>query len=285
MPDGNRLKRPSAKLVGLVVALSLAGLSLGAGVFFGLSQQTAYEQEARHRSAEYAKYARNKVADACVSVVSANQAVCKRQAETEYHLQKHDNDRNEYDLVAQRKSALWTAIMGIAALIGMGLSSVGVWLVWTTFRETRRTAEIADANYKAFTRFESAIIKVEFDGVPSFFNDSGKRYIRFKIKCRNIGRSSAWIAATRVEGGAEKYYNFISEAGAEALFTDSFKVCIDDTNRVRGYVQYSNYVEQQVRRLFRVEIKGGELVHLKTARLYLGGMLRREDERYETPFN
>lgn len=42
--------------------------------------------------------------------------------------------------------------MGIAAVIGMGLSFVGVILVWTTFAETRRANEIAANELHASTR-------------------------------------------------------------------------------------------------------------------------------------
>ena len=47
--------------------------------------------------------------------------------------------------------------MGIAALIGMGLSLVGVALVWTTFRETRKANEIAKADERPWLNFAPGI--------------------------------------------------------------------------------------------------------------------------------
>lgn len=53
----------------------------------------------------------------------------------------NENARNAEDLGAQKLSAWWAQVMAVAALIGMGLSAVGVVLVYTTFHETRKANE------------------------------------------------------------------------------------------------------------------------------------------------
>lgn len=141
MSDGDRGKRPAAWIawavgfIGLVVAL--------AGVGFGLIGQSRYEQEATQAAAEYARYASDEASQACGVLTGSKQLECMAQSQRKHELQSADKRREYDDLVAQQTSALWTSIMGIAAITGMLLSVVGVWLVYATFRETRRTADEA----------------------------------------------------------------------------------------------------------------------------------------------
>lgn len=142
MSNGNRSVGHSTKLVGwLLVPLGAASLILGVG--YGLNEQAAYEQEARQKSSDYAEHAANKIRQICGTVAAREEAACIKDAVAEYRLKTRDNQREHDDLVAQRKSALWTSIMGIAALIGMGLSAIGVALVYTTFSESRKTNRLA----------------------------------------------------------------------------------------------------------------------------------------------
>lgn len=113
------------------------------GVWYGLDRQAAYEQEARYESADYGKHIADQIRKACVNPAAPEEANCLKKGLAEYRLKSHDNQREYDDLAAQRTSALWTSIMGVAALIGMGLSAIGVALVYTTFNETRRTNRIA----------------------------------------------------------------------------------------------------------------------------------------------
>ena len=124
--------------------VAVVGLvALFAGVGFGLFQQSRYEQEAEHRRTDYARHTADQIRQGCATIAPPQQAQCLANAKDEYALKARDNQREYDDLVAQRKSALWTSIMGVAALLGMLLSAVGVLLVWTTFQETKRTNQIA----------------------------------------------------------------------------------------------------------------------------------------------
>lgn len=126
------------------IVVALVGLAaIGGGVGFGLLQQSRYVQEAEHRRTDYARHAADQIRQGCASIAPPQQAQCLVDAVDEYAIKARDNQREYDDLVAQRKSALWTSIMGVAALLGMFLSAVGVLLVWTTFRETKRTNQIA----------------------------------------------------------------------------------------------------------------------------------------------
>lgn len=144
MPRGDRGKRFPTKFVGwILVTVAFLLVIIGAG--YGLSQQAAYEQEAKERSADYAKYTAGQIKHACTQTASPplEKARCIKNAVAEYRLKTRDNQREYDDLAAQRTSALWTSIMGLAAVIGMALSAIGVALVYTTFNETRLTNRIA----------------------------------------------------------------------------------------------------------------------------------------------
>jgi hypothetical protein len=117
--------------------------ALCAGVVYGLNQQVFYEQEAQRRGADYAKRAADKVKQSCFGESASEKRKCAEIEASEYRLKIRDNQREQDDLAAQQTSALWTSLMGLAALIGMALSAVGVALVWTTFNETKRTNLIA----------------------------------------------------------------------------------------------------------------------------------------------
>jgi hypothetical protein len=126
---------------GRSIVAALTGLIfLFSGIAYGLSEQSRRNEEAQHRASDYAKRAAYKIEQACVRIPAGReQAGCLKQAVAEYRLQADDNRRNYDDLIAQQTAALWTSIMGVAALIGMALSVVGVALVYTTFKETRKT--------------------------------------------------------------------------------------------------------------------------------------------------
>jgi hypothetical protein len=117
---------------GAVAALVVTVLPIS----FGLWQQSEYKREADQQARENARNTDQYVRDRCVPLTPIAQADCTRQARRE----EQGQTRDAHDLYAQRSMALWTSLMGSAAIIGMALSSIGVFLVWTTFREARRTA-------------------------------------------------------------------------------------------------------------------------------------------------
>lgn len=126
--------------LGLIVALFVAAI---VGIITvevaWLEQRDLYDQAARN-AAYYAENAKNNIAVNCGVEAPAN---CAQQINDAARKEQ----REEYDLYSQRAVALWTAVMGGMAVLGVALSAVGVYLIWTTFRETRSTAKAAlDAN-------------------------------------------------------------------------------------------------------------------------------------------
>lgn len=136
MSRGDRVGTTKTGLVfGLIAAIVMCVIFIG----YGLREGAKYERQANNMSAEYSEYTREKIAKTCVGIPSLEAAKCRYNsfdAQREY-------EHNQRDLIAQKQSALWAYIMGAAAVIGMALSAFGVWLVKTTFDETRRSNEIA----------------------------------------------------------------------------------------------------------------------------------------------
>jgi hypothetical protein len=135
----------SKQLKARPTAIFAATLAVIAVIGWGHSETAEYEREADNRAAEYAKHTYDKIGYACVRVPSVDKADCVEQA----YQERRANERDEQDLVAQKTSALWAYIMGAAAVVGMALSAVGVFLVWTTFRATKAGNRIAERNVEA----------------------------------------------------------------------------------------------------------------------------------------
>jgi hypothetical protein len=155
---------------------------------WGWSKQAVYERAAYERTAEYQQYAYHPALRRCIGVPTASQADCiadARKAERE-------NARAESDLEAQRITALWTYIMGGAAITGMLLSAIGVGLIWTTFRETKRSADTAISNLEIYRSTERAHVKVA-DARLLVRHGHGVLNFGLEIGFLNTGKSFAEI--------------------------------------------------------------------------------------------
>jgi hypothetical protein len=76
--------------------------------------------------------------------------------------QEERNKREIRDLQAQENSAYWAAAMFWATLFAILMSIIGIGLVWTTFRETRKANEIASKNIEAYQRREAGSLYPKF---------------------------------------------------------------------------------------------------------------------------
>ena len=205
---------------GLTLAATAAALSFGLWVIgSGLSRDAEYQRQADQRSGEYAAYTQQQIRQDCFPLVGINQANCIAKKRHEYR----EDRRDERDLVAQRKSANWAYIMGAAAVLGMVLSAVGVYLVWTTFAETRRANEIAREGQRAWLYIES--IEARQYGVIL----AGKMQIFTNVilRVKNSGLSSAVDVNRRVTG----------------IATNSFRWELQDTFFKESVRRYYNTVE------------------------------------------
>lgn len=140
----NGISRGKRTKIGLIVSLLLALAICASFIGYGLWEGAKYERQANNHSSENAKYTHDKIAQSCIGITRIEAIRCRYDALEAQREYKH----NQRDLIAQRQSALWAYIMGAAAVIGIALSAVGVWLVKTTFDETRKANEIALTSVK-----------------------------------------------------------------------------------------------------------------------------------------
>lgn len=209
MPDSDRSKR----LPGWVKAVGYGGLCLAAAALLsGLFYQVHYAQQAEYSAAEYASNAARESYQSCRVSPLSKLDECLADAEREYRQKRNDNRREYADLVAQQRSALWTAIMGVAALIGMALSAIGVWLVYTTFRETQRSAQIAQDNLAAFQHAERGFVHIidahlaEVDVLSGMFPGGPLR--RFYFHIENPGRTGVRITRIRTTHRPDAHWDW-----------------------------------------------------------------------------
>lgn len=204
MPDSNR----GARLPSWVKAVGYGGIVLAACAFlFGLFYQIHYAQQAKIDAAEYASNAAAEAYKPCRVSALPKLDKCLSDAKREYNLKRNDNSRDYADLVAQQRSALWAAVMGIAALIGMMLSAIGVWLVYTTFKETRRTAEIAQRNLEVFQHAERGFVRIlDMHILDLPLDPMFKR--RYAYTIENFGRSAITVTGTRVWNRGDLSWDF-----------------------------------------------------------------------------
>ena len=148
MSGSNRNEGFKALLIGLAVVF---GFAIGASVIlWGLSQKAEYEREANDRYKEYASHTYYPQRYSCFSPTVFNQIDC---------IAKHEADAREYqrgeqDLVSQRVTALWTVLMGGAAITGMMSSVIGIILIWTTFKATKEQVAIMRNEQRPIIAFE-----------------------------------------------------------------------------------------------------------------------------------
>jgi len=186
--NGIDWRKGIATKLGVVIALVVAVSAIGWGWNYGLVQERTYEQEAGQAHADQSENGCYQMAKTQVQSPSVKQLDSKPCTPDEKAQQENDNRRDYADLVAQRSSALWAKIMGIAALIGMGLSLVGVALVWTTFRETRKANEISSATTEAENR---AWIKVSVELKPLHIFPDAIQMENVRVTIKNVGHSVA----------------------------------------------------------------------------------------------
>lgn len=179
MSDSNRgddtaigLKRWLAPAI--IFAIALLGI--------GGVQHWIYYDDAHSRAAAHSRDADYHIATECRMINAAPE--CAREIEQA----RRENQRSEYDLYSQKAMALWTAIMGAMAVIGIALSGVGVYLIWRTWDATRKAADNSQKTYDAYVAIERARITTAIEEARTIGSD-----ILCDIAVSNIGKSSCVV--------------------------------------------------------------------------------------------
>jgi hypothetical protein len=162
MLRGDWFKRYSIILIGIVLA---ALLIIGAAyvIKWGLERQIEYERYADEHRKEYTNNTYSPERQRCFRLAAGLQHDCITKARNE--ATAYNNDQQ--DLVAQRVTALWTKLMGGAAIVGIMLSAIGVVLIWTTFNAAKEgnaiAREIGIAETRAYLTTSGGSYRIEPD--------------------------------------------------------------------------------------------------------------------------
>lgn len=120
----------------LGIWIATAFLLASAIVIWALTEQSRYSQTTTDNAEEYRLNADNHIRQTCLTRTGHAKADCIAIAVEA----AREGQRKEYDLYSQRAVALWTLVMGYAAVFGLSLSGIGVCLIWQTWAETQRAS-------------------------------------------------------------------------------------------------------------------------------------------------
>lgn len=182
MLNGDRLRNYTVGfLAGLALAI-LVGLSLWQGAS-DLENQIALQTQ--KEAAQYTDPARISVECKTSSVTApAKQDCISTESEA-----ANEAERNTYDLEAQQTVAVWTRVMGKAAIIGMGVGIIGLFLIFTTFWETRKAAQTSRQTYDAFISLERPVIAPK----ANVEHIQGESRFGIGFEATNLGKTSCVI--------------------------------------------------------------------------------------------
>lgn len=247
--------RSTFTALGLAAFVLLA--SIGSFLLYSRASalQTEYEISAQNGAKDYAKRSSEVIEGRCLPLAGEKEVDCINE---ERDIAR-EGYRKEYDLEAQRITAVWTAHMGIAAIIGMAASLIGVGLVWVTFRETRKAASVSEKTYKAFIAIESPRLVPAFGAIERKTDGS----VAFNLSFTNIGKSSCVVTfglwASRktndfneIKGYTSNPIHILIDAGkterVARIYLQSLEV--DETPYWGGLVVYQSAIAEKHRTYF-----------------------------------
>lgn len=185
MSDSNRSgNNPSRLRLWLGLAVLLAVTVIGV---LGI-QHFRYYSEAASHAAGYSRDAYNQISEECFRPHLDEKCAQERRYTA------RENQRDEYDLYSQKAMALWTAVMGVMAVVGVSLSGVGVYLIWGTWRQTAEAADSARRTLHSYVAKERALIAINQAVAAS---DPESKRDGFVVKIENRGMAPATIVMTQ----------------------------------------------------------------------------------------
>ncbi|MBO9519064.1 MAG: hypothetical protein J7493_13440 [Porphyrobacter sp.] len=148
------------------------------------AQQARSQAEADYAAKHYVKGVEEQIKEVCAKLAPLTQIGCIQRAIEV----GRDEERSERDLQAQETVARWTSLMGLVAFVGFFLSIFGIGLVWFTFRETKRTADVAERALEIETRPFVYLHAVDW---KESFSEEGPIFIEFTFCIKNLGKLPA----------------------------------------------------------------------------------------------
>lgn len=228
-------------IAGIVIVAILAVVTLE----LALITQREIDNDAARNAAHYAEDAEGDIAAKCSGL--SGQALDDCSDEIDNATREHQ--RGEYDLAAQQTMALWTAVMGGMAVLGVGLSSIGVYLIWQTWAETSRTANAAIAAQQLSTAEKRGF--VHFRVRPAGGVADHEMGITIDVQyygALNVGGISATLTIWKMVGEEKRALTYEATFNRQkiggslnaAINADSATIA-DDLANVREYFNDPNF--------------------------------------------
>lgn len=178
---------------GLIASFVVASFFVVIVIQLARIWQWEIDYNATSNAASYATDAKNDVAAKCRGLALQARNDCEDQINDSARA----NQRDEYDLAAQRTMALWTAIMGGMAVLGVSLSGIGVYLIWRTWSATSEAASNSRKTLDRYIYKERAILRC---GHASYqFLDDMPQSEGFQVCIINHGPSPAELESVEWE--------------------------------------------------------------------------------------
>lgn len=168
--------------LGLVVGALIFAGSLG--VTWQLSADWSRDDIRQEQSANNkSRTANNQLKDVCLSLPVVEQIDCLNNEMTT----KQEDQHRDRELSAQETIADWTSVIGSVSRIGLVASLIGMFLLFLTFRQAKRSADAANKTHNAFLDVERATL---IPYVQDFTTGSGNNGKRVSVGANNIGQGA-----------------------------------------------------------------------------------------------
>jgi hypothetical protein len=185
-----RFERPIIRLA--VIGIGLVIMYLSVSILLNVEwAEGANQLKAREHAAQYASHARNRAERECAKVLPTKKQDCTQ----DIYDRAREHQRREYEVEAQRDSALWDEAMGKATIYGgiLGFLTVAV-LVYGFILQAQAnkiTKEAAENTLAETRRIGEAQVRCYLTGVSAkvAFLEKGRVFVICVIK--NTGQSPA----------------------------------------------------------------------------------------------
>ena len=179
------------------VAWGAVSCALTGWFAWGLSaDQTEIRMSREQSSSQHIEYAQDRIRQTCLDRGPATFLECA----TVEIVSAQDHGRAESDLDAQQSMALWAKLMTLASLAALGVTAVGVYLVWGTLEQTRVASKAAqdavivaqEVNHKQLRPWLISVgVSTTFSKQPIFEGKQFDRAVLFAVRWKNTGNSPA----------------------------------------------------------------------------------------------
>lgn len=213
--------------------IPVAVVLVTAFVLLGLVQHGLYYNEATKQAENYARQANDEIVSECT--IPATKERCSYEIKERYR----ENHRKEYDLYSQKAMALWTGVMGVMAMFGIGLSGLGVFLIWQTWGATQIAADNSQKTLESFKIAEGGtyLVSVKHWSDIVLYGDFPEA-VSCELETKQVGNA---MGITEIEWGVfdtEEWPDRFPHGGMPLAKSVTVRPKADEGRFLLGYVKY-----------------------------------------------